>query len=169
MGNRIMHGYESDLAKALAEMAPRSVLAVGPHAAEAFTSYQAMNLESRLSYIAEGDWLAQVDACGQFDMVFLSEVLEHLGKPQASTLLSRLRDMHTKRLYALVPIGKAWLNHASHWEQNDLIGFGLELVNLYADRGRPVGLFKFDLHTYKVTPEWFNSKYWAHPALWDKH
>ncbi len=169
MGNRIMHGYESDLAKALAEIQPRSVLAIGPHATEAFTSYQTSNREFQLSFIAGGDWLSQVDACGQYDLVFLSEVLEHLGKQNASILLSRLRDLHTKRLYALVPMGKAWLNHASHWEQNDLIGFGLELVNLYADRGRPVGLFKFDLRTYKVTPEWFNSKYWAHPALWDKH
>lgn len=168
MSNRIVHGYESELAKAFAELAPCSLLAIGPHAMDAFTGYQTTNPKCHLSHIATGDWLAQVDACGQFDLVFLSGVLEHLSKPQASMLLARLRDMHTKRLYALVPLGKAWIHHASHWEQNDLIAYGMELVNIYAEHGRPMGLFKFDLYTYKATPEWLNSKYWAHPEMWDK-
>lgn len=160
--------YEADLGLALAEFAPRSLLAVGPHANLPLAGYQAAHPELQIMHIAEGDWLAQVDATQRFDFVFLSEILEHLPRTKAYALIARLRDLHSQRLYALVPLGKAWLNHSSHWEQNDLIGFGLDLVNVYADKGRPVGLFKFDLRTYKTTPEWFNSKYWAHPELWDK-
>ncbi len=168
MGNRIPHGYESDLGKTLNELAPKSLLAVGPNALQALQSYATQHPEVLTTHIAEGDWLAQVHATQRFDFVFVAEVLEHLSRAKAGALLAQLRDLHADRLYALVPIGKAWLNHSSHWEQNDLMGFGLELVSLYADRGRPVGLFKFDLRTYKSTPEWFNSKYWAHPEMWDK-
>ena len=169
MPNRTKYAYESDLGLALAEFAPRSLLAVGPNAALPLAGYQFSHPETQVLHITEGDWLAQVDATQRFDFVFLSEILEHLPRNKAYALIARLRDLHSQRLYALVPLGKAWLNHSSHWEQNDLIGIGLDLVNVYADRGRPVGLFKFDLRTYKTTPEWFNSKYWAHPELWDKH
>lgn len=168
MPGHILHSYESDLAAALSEATPKTLLAVGPNAANVLSPYHAKFPDTHLSHIAEGDWLAQVDAVERFDFVFLLEVLEHLSRVKAGALLAKLRDMHAQRLFAVVPMGRAWLNHTSHWEQNDLIGFGLELVNLYADRGRPVGLFKFDLRTYKSTPEWFNSKYWAHPDLWDK-
>ena len=94
--------------------------------------------------------------------------LEHLTKREAGMLLASLRDVHAVQLFALVSIGKAWLNHQSFWENNDLIGFGMERVNVYAKNGLPLALLKFDLRTYKSTPEWLNSKYWARPELWDK-
>ncbi len=169
MGHGKNQGYLADIAMALNDAKPRTVLAIGPQADEVFTDYVRANPGSALTHLAAGDWLAQVEAAGRFDFVFITGVLEYLPKRDASMLLASLRDVHAKQLYVLVPIGKAWLNHASFWEYNDLIGLGMERVNVYAQNGLPLALLKFDLRTYKTTPEWLNSKYWARPELWGKY
>lgn len=169
MGNGKDQGYRADVAIALNEAMPRTLLAIGPQADEAFTDYIQANPHSVLAHLAAGDWYDQVNLSGRFDFVFVSGVLEYLPKHEAGKLLASLRDVHALQLHALVPIGKAWLNHASFWEYNELIGFGMERVNIYAKNGLPIALLKFDLRTYKTTPEWLNSKYWARPELWNKY
>ena len=168
MGNGKDQGYLADIAAALHDALPHTLLAIGPQSAEAFDDYIRENPDSAFKHLAAGDWLAQIEAAGRFDFVFLSGVLEHLTKREAGMLLASLRDVHAVQLFALVSIGKAWLNHQSFWENNDLIGFGMERVNVYAKNGLPLALLKFDLRTYKSTPEWLNSKYWARPELWNK-
>lgn len=153
---------------ALQQAAPRTLLAIGAEADEVFSAYVRENPHCVLTHLAGGDWQSQLDAAGRFDFAFLAGALETLTKREAGVLLASLRDIHAELLFALVPIGKAWLNQASFWEYNDLIGFGMERVNVYAQNGLPLALLKFDLRTYKTTPEWFNSKYWARPELWDK-
>lgn len=169
MGNGKDQGYLADIAIALNEAMPRTLLAIGPQANEMLADFAAANPGAVLTHLAESDWLEQVSTFGRFDFVFISGVLEYLPKRNATTLLASLRDVHAKQLYALVPIGKAWLKHTSFWEYNDLLGLGMERVNVYAKNGLPLALLKFDLRTYKTTPEWFNSKYWARPELWDKY
>lgn len=169
MGNGKDHGYFADIAQALSEAKPRTLLAIGPQSIEVLNDFIAANPESSVTHIAAGDWLAQVSELGRFDFVFLADVLEFLPKRDAGTLLACLRDVHASQLFVLAPIGKAWLKHTSFWEYNDLIGFGMERINVYAKSGLPLALLKFDLRTYKTTPEWFNSKYWARPELWDKY
>ena len=168
MGNGKDQGYFADIAVALHEALPQTLLAMGPQAAEVYSEYVAAPPGCTVTHLKTGDWLAQIEMLGRFDFVFVSDVLEHLSRREAGILLASLRDVHAQQLYALVPIGKAWLNHKSLWEYNDLIGFGMERVNIYAQNGLPLALLKFDLRTYKATPEWFNSKYWARPELWDK-
>lgn len=168
MGNSKEHGYLADVAVALHEALPRTLMAIGPQAGEVFSGYIAATPGCAVTDFKSGDWLAQIEAVGRFDFVFVSGVLEYLSRREAGILLASLRDIHAQQFYALVPIGKAWLNHKSFWEYNDLIGFGMERVNIYAQNGLPLALLKFDLRTYKATPEWFNSKYWARPELWDK-
>ncbi|MBI5751074.1 MAG: hypothetical protein HZA59_02855 [Hydrogenophilales bacterium] len=167
MGNSKDQGYLADIAMALHEAMPHTLLAIGPQADEVFAEYVRANPSAVITHVAEGDWLDQVSTAGRFDFVFISGVLEYLPKRNACTLLASLRDVHAKQLYALAPIGKAWLKHSSFWEYNDLLGLGMEGVNVYAQNGLPLALLKFDLRTYKTTPEWFNSKYWARPELWD--
>jgi len=154
---------------ALHEAMPRTLLAIGPQANEVFADFVGANPGAVLTHLAEGDWLEQVSTLGRFDFVFIFGVLEYLPKQVASAMLARLRDVHAKQLYTLAPIGKAWLKHTSFWEYNDLLGLGMERVNIYAKNGLPLALLKFDLRTYKTTPEWLNSKYWARPELWDKY
>ena len=168
MGNGKDLGYLADIITALNDAMPRTLLAVGPQTADAFTEFLSANPGCALTHFAEGDGIDQMSATARFDFVFIVGVLEYLPKHVAVAMLARLRDVHAKQLYVLAPIGKAWLNHASFWEYNDLISLGMERVNVYAKNGLPYALLKFDLRTYKTIPEWLNSKYWARPELWDK-
>lgn len=169
MGNGKDQGYLAEILLALQEAKPRTLLAIGPHANEVFAEYAKANPGLSVTHWAAGDWLEQVNSAERFDFVFISGALEFLPKRDASMLLASLRDVHAKQMYVLAPIGKAWLNHTSFWEFSDLISFGMERVEVYAKNGLPLALLKFDLRTYKTTPEWLNSKYWARPELWDKH
>lgn len=150
---------------ALAASRPQTVLALG---ARARAVVGALPGQYDLTALERGPWLSQVDRLGAFDLAFVAGVVEHLPKPEAITLLGRLRDLHTHRLLLLLPLG-AQTGQASVWEQNDLIALGMEQVGTCIEADAPLHLYKFDLHTYKRTPDWFNSKYWAHPELWDKY
>lgn len=142
--------------------APRTLLALGPDAGQPLDAYAAAHGECALTAMPTADW----DGMGSFDLVFVAGVVEHLSKGEATTLLCRLRDRHARRLYVVLPMGREWASHASVWEQNDLIALGMERVGVCAEER--LHLYRFDIHTYKPAPEWFNSKYWANPELWDK-
>ncbi len=156
----------SALTSALETQRPRTVLALG---ARARAALEALPSRYELSCVDTGPWLHAVDRLGAFDLVFVAGVVEHLPKVEAVTLLGRLRDLHTRRLLLLVPLGAAAAGQASTWEQNDLIALGMEQVGACTEAETPLHLYQFDLLTYKRTPDWFNSKYWAHPELWDKY
>lgn len=155
------------LSAAIEAAKPRTVLVLGAQA-RAVLDPLSTQTGCEVTAVEEGPWLSKVDRLGAFDLVFVAGVVEHMARAEAVTLLGRLRDLHTRRLYLLVPMGQSWPGHASFWEQNDLIALGMEQVSACGEGELPLYLYKFDLHTYKPVPEWFNSKYWAHPELWDK-
>jgi len=162
MGGRIQCSDDVDLANIVEEKAPRRILTLGSYAAIKFAKYLEHHPQAHLTHISDGNWLAPIDAGSRFDFTYLSDVLEQMLKPQACHLLTQLRD-RSQFLYAKVPLGKAWLNHVSLWEKNDMRGLGFDLVSLSAEHGRPVGLFCYDSSVYKTEAEWLNSKYWAEP------
>lgn len=144
---------------------PSTVLAVGPDTGRLLA---AAVPQAALTHLPEVEPSGVLELHGRFDWVYVAGVVETLPRRAATLLLARLRDWHAAELYVRVPLGPAWLGHASLWEETDFLALGMERVNVYAERGRPVHLYRFDLRTYKQTPDWFNSKYWAHPELWDK-
>jgi hypothetical protein len=156
------------LNRALQTAAPRTLLAVGPVAAESLASYAAAHRDCVVTRLSLVDGQAQTARLDRFEFAFVGGVVEHLPKPQAIQLLGRLRDFHAPLLYVLAPMGPAWQGHVSAWEQNDFIALGMERVVACGEGSRPLHLYRFDLRSYKATPEWFNSRYWAHPELWDK-
>lgn len=162
MGGRIQCHDDVNLAKIVEEKAPQRILALGTQAANLFTEYLVQHPQAVLTHMADGDWLASIQAGQRFDFIYLSGVLEQLSKQQACTLLAQLRK-GGQLLYAKVPLGKAWLNHASLWEKNDMRSLSFDLIYLSAEHDRPVGLFCCDSSAYKTPTEWLNSKYWAQP------
>lgn len=110
----------------------------------------------------------QVDDLAVFDVVLLAEVLENLDKYQAETLIGRLRDLHSRHLFMFVRMGQGWSDLKSYWRRNDLLAHGFSLYGRYKEDDREYHLYRFELETYKNTPEWLNSQYWANPELFDK-
>ncbi len=50
-----------------------------------------------------------------------------------------------------------------------MIGHGFSRVSEWKRQDPQSELYRFDIADYKTTPDWLNSRYWAHPELFDKH
>ncbi|MFO1429649.1 MAG: DUF6231 family protein [Candidatus Competibacteraceae bacterium] len=110
--------------------------------------------------------VTQLPEPGRFDLGVVANTLEYLDRKTAGILVARLRDIHTRRFVVLAPIGQVWEGQASYWETTDFLGYGMTLLARYQVDGKPLHLYHYAIESYKTTPEWFNSKYWAHPERW---
>lgn len=149
--------------------APASLLLVGEPAEGLFADHLAAHPGCRVERLPCGDAEIALRERGRYDLAFVSGCIEQLEPTAAGRLIAALRDVHARRLILAVPMGREWPDHPSHWEMADLLAYGLVLVGDYEREGRPVHLYAFDIATYKVTPDWLNSRYWANPELWDRY
>ncbi len=156
------------LRRLVTELSPESLLAVAPHARALFGEYLKAHPQCRLEQLSAPDLVqgrSRIEPCR---LAVVTDTLEHLGKDQAQILIARLRDLYCATLYVLVPIGPDWPGLKSHWEASELVALGLAPVKTYPCEGRPLQLYRFDLHDYKHTPQWLNPSHWANPERWDK-
>ena len=151
--------YRDDMLASLEAARPKSVLVVGPDGDELFGEYLRAHPGVRCQHLDAGD-IDKIDT--RSDLAFVSNTLEHLGKDDGNVLISRLRDVHCRRLYAVVCLSD------EYWSGIELIALGLRPVKRYVQDGAELWLFRYDLHDYKQTPEWLSNKNWANPELWNK-
>ncbi len=154
-----------DLATLLELTHPRSLLLVDPAAPGLPADYLDAHPECRVTRVGD-PVLDTLRTLGRFELGVVANTLEHLEPRVAAMVLARLRDLHTARFVALVPMGRGWQHQRSTWETSDLLAFGMSLMARYRVGDRPVHLYHYNLDTYKITPEWFNARYWAHPERW---
>lgn len=160
---------QTELQALIHQFQPQQILSIGPAGQELFTSYLAGCPECSLQECISVPTLEQLDGYGRYDLVFVSHVLESMPKSQAEQLIARLRDLHSERLIIVLPIGKDWPGHASHWQQTDMLGLGFSRVAKFQYKQHLVHIYAFDIASYKTTPEWLNGKYWANPEMFDKY
>ncbi len=111
--------------------------------------------------------VAELADLGQFDYVCVSDTLEQLPKSHGAHLLARLRDLHGGR-FSLLLAGDPATHTAGPWSANDMLAFGMTLVGHYPSGSGAYRLYNYDIADYKTVPDWFNSRFWAHPERWDK-
>ncbi|MDR9413953.1 MAG: DUF6231 family protein [Spiribacter sp.] len=89
----------------------------------------------------------------------------NLSADSATTLVSRLRDVHAERVVVI-----AAADEGTTLSRQALIGLGFHRRGISADPGsRRRRWYEFDMAHYKVTPDWLNARHWANPELWDKY
>lgn len=161
-----------DLIHLIRAIAPRRLLLLGACARPIVDDYLAAAPDCdlvELLELPETGRLTGVDGAIRFDLGVVCGVLEQLEARNAAALIARLRDVLCQRLLLVVPIGAHWQQHRSIWQQTDLLAYGFTLLSSEQRQGRLVQIYGFDLATYKSTPDWLNSRYWAHPELFDKY
>ncbi len=82
----------------------------------------------------------------------------------ATTLVSRLRDVHVQRVVVIAAAGGR-----GELSRQALIGLGFHRLGSSMDADRRRHWYEFDLASYKVTPDWLSPRNWANPELWDKY
>lgn len=153
--------HHPDLHTLLEVTRPGSLLLIDP----SLDDLTAMPSHTQITRLCS-DRVEQLRSLGRFDLGVVANTLEHLDRATAVRILAMLRDLHTRRFVALAPLGGAWENHRSHWQTVDLLGYGMTLMARYQVEGKPVHLYHYAIESYKTSPEWFNSKHWAHPERW---
>jgi len=160
---------QSELKSLIQQFQPKQILSIGPAGQELFADYIISCKQCALREIAASPTLDALDDYGRYDLVFISHVLERMPKPKAEQLIARLRDLHCDRLIIVIPIGTDWSDHMSHWQQTDLLGLGFSLLAEFHSNKHLVHIYAFDIASYKTTPEWLSSKYWANPEMFNKY
>jgi len=160
---------QTELRSLVQQFRPQQILSIGPAGQELFADYLASCKQCALREDSTSPTLDALDNYGRFDLVFVSHVLERMPKPKAEQLIARLRDLHCDRLIIVMPIGTDWSDHVSHWQQTDLLGLGFSLLAEFHSNDHLVHIYAFDIASYKTTPEWLSSKYWANPEIFNKY
>jgi hypothetical protein len=158
--------HHKDLKVLLETVNPASVLLVDPNPnglpEEILTSVPTC----RVTHLTD-DIVPQLQAQERHELGIVANTLEHMDRKTAGAVLARLRDLDTRRFVALAPIGKDLdENQVSSWEAADFLAYGMTLMARYQTDGKILHLYHYAIESYKTTPEWFNSKNWAHPDRW---
>lgn len=157
--------HHKDLKILLETLRPASILLIDPNPDGLPSGYLSAHPSCQVIHLQE-NIIAQLKTLGRFDLGVIANTLEHQDHKTAGIILARLRDLHTRRFVALVPIGDAWEGQRSYWQTADLLGYGMTIMARYRTDDKPLYLFHYAIETYKSTPDWFNAKHWAHPELW---
>lgn len=117
---------------------------------EIFEPYIMDHQRSVYDKIYIGNVLDVVDTLPRYDLIFTSDVLEHIQKDQAIELISKLRQK-SKVFVAAVPMGPKWLNsqgsmygndheaHVSVWMESDFIPYVSKTT--YNCNNKPIDLY----------------------------
>lgn len=161
------HPADTDIIQLVEEIAPESLLIVDLKEPDSLDGHLRQHPEWTVRKIHNSDVHEHITSSGQHDVAILRNTLEYLDKVRAGIVISRLRDVYSRRLLALVPIdSNAGASSQSTWQDADLIAYGMNQLAAYPD-GRH--LYEYNILNYKNVPDWLNAKNWANPELWDKY
>lgn len=150
------------------ETKPGSALVIGGDIGSALRDYRARCPACTIQSLPFSALPRGLDELGHFDLAIVHGVLERLDKQTAAHLLARLRDVHAGHVVVVVPMGEGWPDLKTHWEPREFFAFGLVLAGKFGQPPHHTHVYRFDIDSYKSTPDWLNANNWAHPERWDK-
>lgn len=152
---------------------PDSVIVVGPTVEGVLDDYRAqrrlLGRPCHLEFVDRDRIAELLPALGRFDAGIVFDTLEYLDKQCGGRLIARLRDLHTSRFCVLAAVGDNREDLRSRWTGADFLSYGMKLVNRYQTDDGMLHLYKYDIASYKSTPDWLNARNWANPELWNKY
>jgi hypothetical protein len=144
--------------RTFAELDPATVLLVGEQARGVLRE---MPEPPRYDYLEDTADVQSLDALDRYDIALIAPHTEVSDRSRVRNLIARVRDVHSRLLLLLVP--------GEQWAATDLLGLGMEHVMSCRAGPRTLELLRYNIRDYKTTPDWLNSRYWAHPELFDKY
>ena len=159
-----MTGLLEDLARALRDRRPQSVLLLRPPGA-AIELEQLVNRQDpppELTLADPAAWLKRPrPGHRRHQLGLLWDVPPSLPDADYSHLLAKLRDLDCQAVYV-----RCRPKPGDRQRQTQLLrSLGFLPVRDYTDGTL---LSYFDIHDYKLLPGWLNSRFWANPEMWNK-
>lgn len=161
-------GNTVDFTSLFRRLRPASILFIGRAGRELFDEYLGDFPDCRFDVLDHVGGVEELSTDCRYDLVFVMQALEYMNKEQATMVIARLRDVVCRQLIVVVPPGDAVPGQKSRWQAEDLRALGMVAIGEGQAAGQPFQVFGFDIMTYKTTPDWLNSRYWAHPELFGR-
>jgi 2-polyprenyl-3-methyl-5-hydroxy-6-metoxy-1,4-benzoquinol methylase len=174
------HGYVSDVVESVRRLQPTTILEIGVgfgkwghlfreyldvmsgrvfkddwkvtiDGVEIFAPYITEHQTDIYSNIIIGDIVDVIDTVGHYDLIFTSDVLEHIEKEKAVELVAKIREK-SNTFIAAIPMGDVWLNsqgsmygndaeaHISSWADADLKPYKTKTV--YQCNKKPINVYE---------------------------
>ena len=106
---------------------------------------------------------ADIDTLSKrYDLAILYDCLEHLTLREGHTLIGKLRNAITPRIWVLNTL-------TCHWQLNDFIGLGFKNSGPIFFPQQKLNTYFYDISTYNKKRQWNNPKNWANPENWNKY
>ena len=97
--------------------------------------------------------ISAVPISGKYDLIFMSDVLEHIEKEAGKVTLTKLKE-HASVVYIMLPIGKEWYHsqgakhgnmheaHISWWSPEEMFEMGFNMVRKYSCGYKEIASFR---------------------------
>lgn len=89
-----------------------------------------------------------------------------LSRVQTRQLLAALRNRGIGAIVAAFRVEPA--RSEGRWSTSEFLGLGFRRLPATRDIRSHYWLYRYDIHDYKITPDWLNARHWANPGRWDK-
>lgn len=150
---------------------PTRILLLGNTSADFLNNYieqkKILGQTCLVTQIGNADFSQLNKLDDRFDVAIALDWFEHLSKTMGQQTLSRLRDVLSQQYCICLPMSQS--PNTSDWHLTDLFSFALSKVASYTHNDKIYGLFKYNIHDYKKTPDWLNADNWANPNMWGKY
>lgn len=150
----------------LARARPGCLLAVGPAACQVANRHAENHGDCRVTQRQSADARQLLSAGEAVDLALLEGGPHGPERDTAPLLLARLRDVLARVTLVMLPDDPA---PEAPWRRADLRSLGYVPAGRHQWRDTPFQVYRFDIATYKTTPDWLSPEGWANPELWDKY
>ncbi|MDX1802912.1 MAG: DUF6231 family protein [Alcanivorax sp.] len=157
---------QEKLAAILDSHQPRSVLAISLNPIPVLEHW-CHDHDCRLISIQEQDPFTALEALERVDMAVVADQLEYMSQRDGESLLGLLRNLHTDSLVAVYQ--PALAPSRLRWPANGFLALGCRTEGHYAQDGRALDIYSYDLDNYNFERRWNNPRFWANPQNWGKY
>ena len=157
----------------LIESSPASLLVVGlrPALLAPFTSTRAGCAVRHVDWSqrpSETPTRAALESATRHELGLVVCADRPFEKPDASAIIAALRDVYAQKTWVVAREATSATSGRLEWARDELTALGLSASAAALDDEGVIKLYAFDVASYKRTPEWLNSRGWAHPQMWNK-
>lgn len=121
----------------------------------------------RLIHIQEQAPFDQLKQIGRVDMAIIADQLEYMNQRDGEALLGLLRNLHTDSLVAVYQPLLA--PQKLRWPHNGFLALGCREQGHFAQDGRELNFYSYELGDYNFHRSWNNPRFWANPENWGQY
>ena len=155
----------------IAERAPQRLLVVAPDSLSFDTNSQREAANAGVvTRITPGEAAATLGALAGFDLAVVLDPAREIDAQATTRMLARLRNAGASAVIAATPCPRLQREsgRGTRFGRGEFLALGFRRARDTARMQSGWMLYRYDIHDYKITPNWLNSRYWANPGRWDK-